>query len=424
MDDRRLFVIVDNLPAGTDSEQHEVHDPTHPANLLSADDLDYGGRWSSKGHSSSDSDETNLLRVQEEALCEEVEYYLELEKQNSENRDPLHRSFDEGTHIQPVKEEPPTHREHQVLKPPRSARKPLRRPHPETIARLNSQHQARNEHPTSEYINLSLPDNVLQINPDTGKGYWLGNQDSAPEPPSSEKHLANRDLYNSTGNSASDRWGSNTDSLYSRSDNNTSAYRESHARSDSNRSLDNLSYNSSDRAGSGYNSQCEGACANDNYYYNYREPDRSVKPYTPSQDNQRWSQPGGRRRQPQVPERHPQRRRSAPVTSHPSAPIQPSNAQPTPARRRGRRVQEDYLLAPSGRQGAYTYGDYRWAHQNTSPNSIHLRYQYISPTKRIEDRVEAVCKEVADIKKDLRDVRRPSAHRRNPRPNLERGHRW
>ena len=335
-----LFVVVDNLPAGEDIEHHEVHDPSHPANLLSADDLDYGGRWSSKGHSSTDSDETNLLRVQEEALCEEVEYYLELE-----NRDPSHHSNDASAPTQPEKEESPKRCERQVFRQPGTARKPLRRPHPDTIARLNSQQQPRREHPKSEYIHLPLPDNVLQINPDTGKGYWLGCQDSAAEFPPNDKHLTNRDLYNSTGNSASDRWGSNPDSVYSHEHTTSAGYRDSHARSDSYHSLDNLSFNSRENSGASFNSYCEGACANENYPYNCRESER--KPYTPHCENQRRSHSSSRRRQPQIAERHPQQRRSAPVASHPPAPVQPANPPQTPARRRGRRVQEDYLLAPS-----------------------------------------------------------------------------
>ena len=299
------------------AQQQQPLAPTHPGSLLSADDLDYGGNWSGREyslHTSTSSDEANIHLAQEEALCEEVEYYLELEKQNADTQERSSGSPERAPNNNITPEEPPRSRsQRKVFTAPKPARKPLRRPKPETIAKLNACS------PNSEYIYLPLSDSVLQINSRTGKGYWVGTDENPKEAAIKDKICYANDSYNSTGNSLGEHCETQCVPYHPYGDPSTACYRDQHAFSESVPSADNLSLHSSDRSGSTADSNqcCEGAGAADFHSYRYRDSDRVHKPYEQPQGTQRWGNQNPRRRYDPNPDRQHQRRRSAPSHTAP-----------------------------------------------------------------------------------------------------------
>ena len=202
------------------------------------------------------------------------------------------------------------------------------------------------------------------------------------------------------------------DSFYSRGVNDPSNYRDPLHRNEQYQSSDNISCSSSDRARQEASQApvlSESNSTRHNPYQSLECP------------NRRYGHPADRRhathqrRRHTTPDRNHQRRH-ADYDKSSSQQASRASHQPTP-RRRGRRIQDDFCWAPRGNQQPSTFAQYRWAHQNTSPDSIHLRYQYRSPGQRFEDRINAVCVEVTDLWKELRIMREPGPHSLRPRPS-------
>ena len=134
VEDKRVVVADTDLLATEEvpTVDHLTrHHSTHPCELLSADDLDHGGRFSGCDFSlgtSSDSQEAYVQREQETALCEEVEFYLEQQQLNKENR--VQPRVKSPVHIPRANQPPAPSTYKEDFHPPRPAqfRKPLRRP--------------------------------------------------------------------------------------------------------------------------------------------------------------------------------------------------------------------------------------------------------------------------------------------------------
>ena len=372
-----------------------------------------GGRYADNNLSlsfSSASDQSLAERANLESLCEEAELLLEQDSVNKENRDPS---------PPPTREtKPPTHRGRILVKP--TPRKPLRRPKPETIVKLEA---ADNKHHQREYEQSTSC--TTDINPvhQEGKGRWLAAADfesqgatcAAPREhlynPSQSQfapganwehsydqvythpHVSHPDSVQQT-QSISDRprpTPLNTDrsrprphdyepplNLYGQPSA-SAAIATDHSRGDSSGNVL--------RAGS--------YIVNRPHFDHHRQPE--AEGCRPHSDSQRLVD---RRRHYSEPHRSPQHHSYA----------------PHPPRRRGgcRRIQDDdsWNSQQSSSSGESVLGRYRRIHEQTSPDNLHLSVRYVSPRKRLEDRIDSVCNEVDALRREVRDLNVPPPRRR------------
>ena len=454
-EDKRVVILTPHSPEPTNAGHHEEEGACFATDLLSATDLDFGGRYSSGDYSirsSTDSDEAVLTQEREEIAndCEAADYLLELNQANKENNLP-ETTISDQEEVRVTKRAAASENLRRLRVHPTPRRKPLRRPKPETIARIAETDKANREKQESEYYKLSLPSSTLRVNSKTGKGYWVGAHDlTSPSdtPRGSPKSRLEGNKPNSTGNADADNWEDIYDNYYSHRIDQAEPNTANNIPIDQPENPDSQAAESSETTGRydqfedryplgalerhrpSNDRNCLRAGSNiveppindyrpdrnENRHIGYPCDQQSVGPY-------HTRNPGDT----DIDQSSHHRRASYPRSL--ASQVHPHRQSPVISRRRyTRRVQDDSWCPPRLRQPSpYNLGEYRRRHEHSSPNSVHLSVQYRSPKYRLESRLNSVNVEVEDIRQELRNLQSSERRQRQSYRESERqrrGFRW
>ena len=396
--------------------EHEPPESPPPENntsngsdILSAHDLDVGGRYSDNNLSvsfSSASDESAAERANLDTLCEEADLLLEQGATGKENREPSPL---------PTRVTRSQSKRGQILVRP-TPRKPLRRPKPETLAKLEADDRKPSQ---SEYEHSNDYQSVHSPSHTEGKGRWL----SAAEIDSQGASEVNTGDNSATQNISQFAPGANWEHLYEQFYSHPRTTRSGrHYRAVT--PPERFRNNPPER-------EHELTCPqNYDQQLDFRGPASSsaaIQTDHSRGDSSRNVLRAGsyivhrpQRQQHQIP---PADRCRPPSDTHPlserrdnhpgrhRSPQQPTRA---PPRRRSNRIQDDdtWCSHNSSSSNESVLGRYRRMHEQSSPDNVHLSVQYISPGKRLEDRIDSVCNEVYALRREVRDLTRPISIRR------------
>ena len=350
--------------------------------LLTAADLSF--------NPGSDTEEEEIQRLIEEADCEEAELLLEQSKENEQSTSPI-----PATQIRVRDIQASTHSVNpsQVCSIPPSTRRQLRRPRPETIELLD-----RSANIDHSQITQATQESATE----RGDGYWLS---------STEVEQSNNSIQWESENN----WEAIYDTFYSHPIDNgdsDSPPGASYSPSSYLTSGDLSEYSTEhSRGSSDRNILRAGSAIYEPPVPNFRvENGRDSIPNTRQTDYTRRPQHSsagyGGYPIPIVPTPEPtQLRRRSQHTRRSGSPYGSEFHRPT-ARRRTRRIQDDsWVSLRDNGPGESVLAQYRRAHENTSPNNIHLSVRYRSPGYRMESRLNACSTEIEQLRSELRELR-------------------